>query len=97
MLPREQYTNIPKEIIGRFEFRHTWVNWFHLLIVGPLFVYISLKGKQTPKAVFGLLVLLALFIIGFHIYVLVMKYQGKPVPVEGFHGSCPPGSYTCAL
>jgi FtsH-binding integral membrane protein len=96
MLPREQYTNIPEEIIGRFEFKHTWVNWVHLLVVGPLLVFISLKGQKTPKAVFCLLVLLALAVIGFHIYLLVMKYQAKSVPVEGFQGACPLGSYTCA-
>jgi len=98
MLPREEFNNVPaaKEGYMNMDFQHTWVNWVHLLVVGPLLVYISLKGRKTPSGVFGFLILLALAVIAFHIYVLVMKYQGKQSPLEGFSGTCPLGSYTCA-
>jgi hypothetical protein len=97
MLPREQFNNIIiSSIIDRFEFNKTWVNWMHFLIIGPLLVYISLKGNKTPKGVFMFLVLLGLSVIGAHCYFLIMKYQGKSTGIEGFSGSCPMGSYTCA-
>ena len=96
MLPREQFNNSAPAGIDRVEIKKTWVNWMHFLIIGPLLVYISLKGSKTPKGVFILLVLLGLAVIGFHIYILVMKYKGTPIHLEGFGGACPIGSYTCA-
>ena len=97
MLPREEFNNTPaKEGYTNMDFQHTWVNWVHLLVVGPLLVYISLNGRKTPSGVFGFLVLLALAVIGFHIYILVMKYQGKQSPIEGFGGACRAESVTCA-
>jgi hypothetical protein len=95
MLPREKFNNTVKEGIN-VDFQHTWVNWVHLLVVGPLLVYISLNGRKTPSGVFGFLVLLALAVIGFHIYILVMKYQGKSSQIEGFGSACRAESLTCA-
>ena len=96
MLPREKFNNIDKEGYINVDFQHTWVNWVHLLVVGPLLVYISLNGRKTPSGVFGFLVLLALAVIGFHIYILVMKYQGKSSQIEGFGSACRAESLTCA-
>lgn len=96
MLPREKFNNTDKEGYINVDFQHTWVNWVHLLVVGPLLVYISLNGRKTPSGVFGFLVLLALAVIGFHIYILVMKYQGKSSQIEGFGSACRAESLTCA-
>ncbi len=59
----------------QIDFKHTWVNWMHLLVIGPLLLVVGLKGKQAPQAVFSLMLVLGLGVITYHLYRLVMTYK----------------------
>jgi hypothetical protein len=48
-----------------------WVNLFHVLLVGPLLVYIGLMEQQTPRAAYELLAIAGFGAGGYHIYNLV--------------------------
>lgn len=45
-----------------------WVNLFHIFIVAPLIIYIGLKGNDTKRLYFELLLMLAFAAIGYHTY-----------------------------
>jgi hypothetical protein len=47
-----------------------WVNLIHVLIVGPLLVYIGYNGEKTSRKFFELLLMLAFASIGYHLYYL---------------------------
>jgi uncharacterized membrane protein len=48
-----------------------WVNYIHILIVGPLLVYIGLNREKTQRLYFEILLMLAFASIGYHGYYLV--------------------------
>ena len=45
-----------------------WVNWIHVLFVGPLLIYIGRMGKETPRSAYELLLLGGFGAGGYHIY-----------------------------
>ena len=45
-----------------------WVNLFHIFIVAPLLIYIGIKGTETKRLYFELLLMLAFAAIGYHAY-----------------------------
>jgi hypothetical protein len=47
-----------------------WVNLIHILIVGPLLVYIGYNREKTARLYFELLLMLAFAAIGYHGYYL---------------------------
>ena len=47
-----------------------WVNLIHILLVGPLLVYIGYNREKTPRLYFELLLMLAFAAIGYHGYYL---------------------------
>lgn len=47
-----------------------WVNLIHILIVGPLLVYIGYYGEKTSRKFFELLLMLGFASIGYHLYYL---------------------------
>jgi hypothetical protein len=47
-----------------------WVNLIHILIVGPLLVYIGYFGEKTSRKYFELLLMLGFAAIGYHLYYL---------------------------
>jgi hypothetical protein len=47
-----------------------WVNLIHILIVGPLLVYIGYHGKDTSRKYFEMLLMLGFASIGYHLYYL---------------------------
>ena len=47
-----------------------WVNLFHILIVGPLLVFIGYYGEKTSRKYFELLLMLGFASIGYHLYYL---------------------------
>ena len=59
----------------QLDFKHTWVNWMHILIIGPLLLAVGIKGKQTPQAVFSVMLGLGLGVIAYHLYRLIMTYK----------------------
>ena len=45
-----------------------WVNLIHILLVGPLLVYIGYNGEKTARLYFELLLMLGFASIGYHGY-----------------------------
>lgn len=80
------------------DMKYVWVNWFHFLVVGPLLIYVGVKGKSTPQLVFWILVVLAVVVILYHLWILSQK-MSHPVmntKLEGFTSSCPLDGFACA-
>ena len=51
--------------------RGYWVNLIHILLVGPLLVYIGYTGIDTSRKFFEILLMLGMAAIGYHGYYLV--------------------------
>lgn len=49
-----------------------WVNLIHILLVGPLLLYIGYNGNETARLYFELLLMLGFASIGYHGYYLVL-------------------------
>ena len=47
-----------------------WVNLIHILIVGPLLVYIGYNGEKTSSKYFEMLLMIGFASIGYHLYYL---------------------------
>ena len=54
--------------------KSTWVNLIHILLIGPLLVYIGYYGDKTARLYFELLLMLGFAVMGYHGYYLVMDY-----------------------
>jgi hypothetical protein len=50
-----------------------WVNLIHVLIVGPLLIYIGAKGKDTPRPAYEMLLMVAFAAGGYHLYSLIQQ------------------------
>ena len=48
-----------------------WVNLMHVLLFGPLLIYIGLMKDQTPRAAYELLAISGFGAGGYHIYSLI--------------------------
>jgi hypothetical protein len=48
-----------------------WVNLIHIILVGPLLVYIGYHGVKTARLYFELLMLLGFAAIGYHGYYII--------------------------
>jgi hypothetical protein len=48
-----------------------WVNLIHILLVGPLLLYIGYNGEKTPRLYFELLLMLGFAAIGYHGYYML--------------------------
>jgi hypothetical protein len=48
-----------------------WVNLIHILLVGPLLMYIGWMGAETPRKFFELLMMLGFAAIGYHGYYML--------------------------
>ena len=49
-----------------------WVNLIHILLVGPLLVYIGYNGEKTRRLYFELLLMLGFAAIGYHGYYMLV-------------------------
>jgi len=47
---------------------YAWVNAVHALLVGPLLLYIGLKGAETERPYYEVLLLTAFAALGYHMY-----------------------------
>jgi hypothetical protein len=52
--------------------RGYWVNLIHILLVGPLLLYIGYNGEKTARLYFELLLMLGFSAIGYHGYYMVI-------------------------
>jgi len=50
--------------------KDAWINYIHILIVGPLLVYIGLYKEDTPRRAFEISLMLAFASFGYHAYYL---------------------------
>jgi hypothetical protein len=48
-----------------------WVNLLHILVVGPILLYIGALGEQTSRMWFEILLMLGFASFGYHGYYLV--------------------------
>jgi len=51
--------------------KSAWVNYFHILLVGPLLIIIGLNGIDTSRKYFELLLMAGMASIGYHGYYLL--------------------------
>ena len=51
-----------------------WVNLIHILLVGPLLIYIGYYGEKTARLYFELLLMLGFASIGYHGYYLLRSF-----------------------
>lgn len=54
-----------------------WVNLIHILLVGPLLMYIGWAGDQTPRKFFEILLMLGFAAIGYHGYYMLPETNIK--------------------
>ena len=57
-----------------FTFREK-INLIHILLVAVLFIYIGIKGKYTPHALYYVLVVLGVLLVIGHTYFLLKRPQ----------------------
>ena len=50
-----------------------WVNLIHVFIIAPVILYIGLKGRDTPRSAFEILLLLGFSAFGYHLYYLILE------------------------
>jgi len=61
-------------------------NFFHLLAVGPLFMYVGLQRENTPEHVFTAIGILGLVVLFYHSYKAYLKLKdGKSAWVNWIH------------
>jgi hypothetical protein len=51
--------------------KDAWINYIHMLIIGPLLVYIGVMKEETPRKVFEVVLMLAFASFGYHGYYLI--------------------------
>lgn len=51
-----------------------WVNLIHMLLIGPLLLYIGWHQKDTPRPAYEMLILAGFGALGYHMYELI-KYN----------------------
>ena len=51
--------------------KDAWINYIHILAVGPLLMYIGFMKEETPPKVFELILMLAFASVGYHGYYLI--------------------------
>ena len=66
--------------------KHTIIHLFHILLVGPLFIYVGIKRETIPKLMFPFLLVLGAFITLYHMYLAYNKFkQGQSAWVNYIH------------
>ena len=51
--------------------KNAWINYFHILFIGPLLIIIGVNGKDTSRKYFELLLMAGFSAIGYHGYYLL--------------------------
>jgi hypothetical protein len=51
--------------------KDAWVNYIHILIIGPLLVYIGINKEDTPRKAFEIILMLAFASLGYHGYYMI--------------------------
>lgn len=56
-----------------------WVNLIHILLVGPLLIYIGYNREDTARMYFELLLMLCFAVVGYHGYYLLQDIMSIKV------------------
>jgi len=55
-----------------------WINYIHILLIGPLLIYIGINNKNTKSRYFEILLMFGFAAIGYHGYYLCKElYNAK--------------------
>lgn len=65
------FYHLYKSYIKFIDGKGIWINLIHILLVGPLLVYIGYYGDKTARLYFELLMMLGFAAIGYHGYYLI--------------------------
>jgi hypothetical protein len=57
-----------KSYLRSKEQKSYWINMLHILLVGPLLIYIGYYGVDTARMYFEILLMLGFSVIGYHLY-----------------------------
>ena len=68
------YKAIAKWFAGSPSF---WVNAIHAFLLAPLFIYIAVLRRETPRAAYELILLAAFAALGYHIYNLAINLESR--------------------
>jgi hypothetical protein len=52
-----------------------WVNILHVLLVGPLMIYIGSQAYDTPRWAYEILAMTGFAALGYHMYSIIMEVQ----------------------
>jgi Na+-transporting methylmalonyl-CoA/oxaloacetate decarboxylase beta subunit len=52
--------------------KNAWTNFIHILLVGPLLIYIGYNNNKTPRYCYELILMLGFAAIGYHGYYLLL-------------------------
>ena len=50
-----------------------WINYIHIILVGPLLIFIGYNAEQTSRKYFELLLMLGFAAIGYHGYYMIQE------------------------
>lgn len=97
-LPVLTTTTTQSAVAQTNDMKYVWVNWFHFLVVGPLLIYVGVKGRSAHQWAFWSLAVLAVVVILYHLWILSQKmsHSGMNTKREGFSGRCPVDAFSCA-
>jgi hypothetical protein len=66
--------------------KHAIIHLFHILLVGPLFLYVGIKRDSIPSLMFPFLLVLGTIVILYHAYLAYNKFkQGLSAWVNYIH------------
>ena len=66
--------------------KEAFVHWFHVLIIGSLFLYVGINRTSIPKLMFPILLGLGVVVILYHLYKVYDKMrEGKGYWVNLIH------------
>jgi hypothetical protein len=65
------FYHIYKSVIHIQDKKGYWVNLIHILLIGPLLIYIGYYGEDTARLYFELLLMASFAVIGYHGFYLI--------------------------
>ena len=57
--------------------RNAWVNWIHVLLIGPLLIYIGYNREKTARLFYEIVLMLGFSALGYHGYYLLQSVTSK--------------------
>ena len=57
--------------------KNGWVNWIHVLLIGPLLMYIGYNREKTARLFYEIVLMLGFAALGYHGYYLTRSFTSK--------------------